>query len=108
MSANAIDLVRVISPDTETELAAIVDMLEAREVPCFVSSPRPGAGRGGVSGRVNKPRTILVPAARLTEALALIGALQGTPAAHGRAAPKPFSGRLRALVSFFTRGTPRR
>ena len=104
MSANAVGLVRVISPDTDTELAAIVDMLEAREVPCFVSNPRPGAGPRGVSGRVNKPRTILVPAARLPEALALIGALQGTRAEHGFAAPKSSSGRLRALMSFFTRG----
>jgi hypothetical protein len=105
MSANAVGLVRVISPDTETELAAIVDMLEAREVPCFVTNPRPGPR--GVSGRVDKPRTILVPAARLAEAVALIGALQGTGAAHGCAAPKPSSGRLRALVrSLFTRRRP--
>lgn len=106
MSANAIGLVRVISTDTETELAAIVDMLEAREVPCFVSSPRPGAGPRGVTGGVKKPRTILVPAARLAEAVALIGALQGTRAAHGCAALKPSSGRLRALVSFLTKWRP--
>lgn len=104
MSANAVGLVRVISTDKETELAAIVDMLEAREVPCFVSNPRPGAGPRGVAGGVSKPRTILVPAARLAEAVALIGALQGTRAVHGRAAPEASSGRLRALVSFFTRG----
>ena len=107
MSANAVGLVRVISTDTETELAAIIDMLEAREVPCFVSSPRPGAGSRGVAGGGNKRQTILVPAARLAEAVALIGALKGTRAAHGGAAPKPFSGRLRALVSLFARGRPR-
>ena len=103
MSANAMGLVRVISPETDTELAAIVEMLEAREVPCFVSSTRPGAGRAGAQGRVNKPRTVLVPAARLAEAARLIGALQGMRAAHGCAAPQSPSGRLRALVGFFTK-----
>ena len=107
MSADAVGLVRVISPDTDTELAAIVDMLEARQVPCFVSNPRPGPGPRSVAGRAGKPRTILVPAARLAEAVALIGALQGAPAVRGCIAPEPSPGRLRALVRFFTRGGPR-
>ena len=41
MSAEAVSLVRVLSPDTDTELAASVEMLEAREVPCFVSHAAP-------------------------------------------------------------------
>ena len=81
--------VRVFSPGTEAELATIVELLEAREVPCFVGSARLAARSSG---------TILVPAERLGEALELIGQLLGSCAAYGEPARDRLSDRLRALL----------
>lgn len=97
-------LVRVFSPDTDTELVTIVEMLEAREVPCFVYSSRTGSISSGTPGRVSKPRAILVPAARLAEAVELIRSLQGSGASHGDVARHPASSWLRALVRLRWRG----
>lgn len=100
MSAEAVSLVRVLSPDTDTELAAIVEMLEAREVPCFVSHARSGRGSSGRPARVSKPRAILVPAAKLAEAVAIIEDRHGSRAACDGGAREPSLGWLHALVRF--------
>ena len=76
------DLVGVVSPDTETELTAIVEMLEAHDVPCFVCDARPGWVSSGVHGYVRKPRTIMVPRTRMAEVASLIGDLEGSRAAR--------------------------
>jgi hypothetical protein len=98
MSAEALGLVRVLSPHTDTELAAIVEVLEARQVPCFVSQVRSGTGHSGRQGPVSKPRAILVPAAKLAEALAILGDLPGSQAACDGGAREPTFGWLYALV----------
>jgi hypothetical protein len=84
-----VSLVRVFSPDTEAELATIVELLEAREVPCFVGSARLAA---------RSSATILVPAERLAEALELIGQLLGSCAAYGGVARDRPSDRFRARL----------
>jgi len=70
------DLVGVLSPDTDAELTAIVEMLEAHDVPCFVCDARPGSVSSGVHGYVRKPRTIMVPRTRVAEVAALMGDLK--------------------------------
>lgn len=94
------DLVRVISPDTEAELAAIVEMLEAHEVPCFVCDARLDGISSGVRGCVRKPRAVMVPGTRVAEAVDLIGALKSSRTAHDDVARNPLSSRLGALVRF--------
>src|SRR5215471_8545678 len=87
------DLVKVISPHTEAELAAIVELLEAHEVPCFVYDAPLNGVSSGVHGCVRKPRTLMVPATRVAEAMDLIGALKSPRAARNR-----LSSRLCALA----------
>jgi hypothetical protein len=94
------DLVRVVSPDTEAELAAIVEMLEAHEVPCFVCDPRLGWVPSGVPGGVHKPRIVMVPGTRVAEAAALIGDIKSSRAACDDVARKHLPSRLWALVRF--------
>jgi len=92
--------VAVVWPDTEAELSAIVEMLEAHEVPCFVCDACLGWVSSGVHGRVRKPRTIMVPGTRVAVAPGLIGELNGSRAARNDVARKHLSSRLRALVRF--------
>ena len=65
-------LVKVLSPDTEPELVAVVAMLEAHEIPCFVQnagfgSLYPGPPIGAFGGR-----SIMVAEDKVTDALELI------------------------------------
>jgi hypothetical protein len=94
------DLVEVVSPDTEAELAVIVEMLEAHDVPCFVCDARRGWVSSGVHGCLRKPRTIMVPRTRVAEAAGLIGDLKSSPAAHEDVARSRLSSRLCALARF--------
>ena len=98
------DLVSVVSPDTEAELADIVDMLEAHEVPCFVADARRGWLSSGVHGYTRGPRIVMVPATRLAEAAALIGAHRRSPTACDDAPAKHWSSRLCAFVRFIWSG----
>jgi hypothetical protein len=93
------DLVGVASPDTEDELAAIVEMLEAHDVPCFYDVCVGGVS-SEVHGCVRKPRTIMVPRTRVTEAARLIEDLKSSRAAHDDVGRFQLSSRLRALVRF--------
>ena len=92
------DLVGVASPDAEAELAAIVEMLEAHEIPCFVCDARRGWVSSGVHGCVRKPRTVMVPATRVAEAEDLIAALKNSPSAHNDVARNRLSSRLCVLA----------
>jgi hypothetical protein len=94
------DLVRVVSPDTEAELTAVVEMLEAREVPCFVGDARQGWVSSGVHGCVRKRQVVMVPATRVAEAAALIGDLMSSQAAREGGAREHGSSRLCALLRF--------
>jgi hypothetical protein len=78
------DLVRVVSSDTEAELTAIVEMLEAHEVPCFVCDARLGWVSNGVHAGVRKPRIVMVPGTPVAEAAALIGDLKSSRAGCAR------------------------
>jgi hypothetical protein len=68
-----VDLISVLTPDSDVELMTVCSMLDARGVPFFVR----GAGLGSLFpgpmqvGSLNA-RAIMVPAERANEALALI------------------------------------
>lgn len=91
-------LVRVLSPDTEAELIATVEMLEAFEIPCFVYNAGCYAASLGVRGRQSKPRIVMVPAERVAEAIERIGDYQDSRVALGDFARNPWLSKLRALV----------
>ena len=69
-------LVRVPSPDSEAELVAILEMLEAFEIPCFVHNAG-CRGVAGVRGRPSQPHSVMVPAERMAEATATSLAIRG-------------------------------
>jgi hypothetical protein len=92
------DLVRVVSPGSEVELAGIVEMLEAHEIPCFVCDARLGSVSSGV--HVRTPQTLMVPGTRLAEAAGLIEAFRSSRAAHDDGARNRLSSRLSALIRF--------
>ena len=94
------DLVGVVSPNTEAELAAIVEMLEAHGVACFVCDARLRVVSSGGNGCVRKPRIVMVSGTRVAEATALIGDLKSRRAARDDVARKHSSSRLCALVRF--------
>ena len=76
-------LVRVFSPDTDAELAAIIDMLEAHEVACFAFDARLRRASSGVQRRcAREPRAILVPWTQVAQAVELIRGLRASRATH--------------------------
>jgi hypothetical protein len=101
MSLERVSLVRVSSPDTQAELATIVDTLEAFGIPCFVDNS--GGGSRSMRGPVHKPPIVMVPQERLTAALELIRVHRRAHAAHGDAARLPWLGSLRALLRLMAR-----
>ena len=92
------DLVGVATSYTEADLAAIVELLEAHDVPCFVRDARLPWVTSGVHVCVGRPRTIMVPRTRVAKAAGLIGDLKRSRAAHDGVAHNHLSSRLRALI----------
>jgi hypothetical protein len=101
------DLVRVVSPDTEAELALVAEMLEAHGIPCFVRDARLGWVSGGMHEYVRNPRIVMVPGTRVAEATGLIQHLKSSRAASEDVARKHLSSQLRALVRFIWFGWSR-
>lgn len=88
-------LVRIFSPDTESELVTIVAMLEAHEIPCFVHNAAFGGLYPGVQINTYNTRSIMVPEERVPDALELLRDFQAQPSA---ADPEPgFLSKLRAV-----------
>jgi hypothetical protein len=95
-------LVRVLSPDTEPELVAVVAMLEAHEIPCFVHNHAFGSLYPGPQINAYNTRSIMVAEENVPDAIELIREFQAHP---GSAQPRPTpSGRLRNLIEFLLFG----
>ena len=69
-------LVSIFTSRTATELEAIVTVLEARAVPCFVRDSAIVSRTNPGHLRQRSVSTVLVPAEHVTVAVALIGSLQ--------------------------------
>ena len=97
-------LVRLLSPESDSEIVTIVAMLEAHEIPCFVR----GAGFGGLFPGVQinayNTRDIMVPEEKAAEALALLRDFQSQPSAPGEDVKPKRSGRLRNLFELLLFG----
>jgi hypothetical protein len=74
-----VGLVKVYSPDTEPELIAVVAMLEAHAIPCFVQNAGFGSLYPGPPIGAFKGRAIMVPEEKAREALELIGDFKAQP-----------------------------
>lgn len=97
-------LIRLVSPESDTEIIAIVALLEAHDIPCYVR----GGGFGGLLPGVQinglNTRTIMVAEEQLDLALELLRDFRApAPASGDDVAPKG-SGTLRNLLEFFLFG----
>ena len=95
-------LVSVFSPATDGEQLAIIELLEALEVPCFVQSTSAGSPSSAVLG-AQLPRTILVPAQHSAEALRLSAGLRASCDAQ-YSARLPRSRGLRSFIDLIAAG----
>ena len=99
------DLVPVLRPDSEAELATVVAMLQARGVPCFVRGGGIGSLLPGVQVESFNARAIMVPEDRAKEALALIADLHGSADGGGdKPPPAQRTSKLRTLAELLLFG----
>jgi len=97
-------LVRVLSPESQSEIVAVVAMLEAHDIPCLVHN----AGFGGLfpGPQINayNTRSIMVPEERAAEALELLKEYQSQPPDPADGLKPKASGKLRNILEFFLFG----
>jgi hypothetical protein len=97
-------LVRLLSPESDSEIATIVAMFDAHEIPCFVR----GAGFGGLFPGVQinayNTRDIMVPEEKAADALELLRDFQSRPSAPEDDVTPKRSGRLRNLFELLLFG----
>jgi hypothetical protein len=99
-----VTLIRLISPESDPEILAIVAMLEAHEIPCFVRGGGMGGLFPGVQINAYNTRDIMVPEDKAAAALDLVREFQSRPPAqYEDMKPKP-KGRLRNLLELLLFG----
>jgi hypothetical protein len=96
-------LVEVYRPDTEPELIAVVAMLEAYGIPCFVDNAGFGSLYPGPQIDSYNARTVRVPKEKEALALQLIAEFRGTPATTHAPSP-PTASKLRAFFEMILLG----
>jgi Putative prokaryotic signal transducing protein len=97
-------LVSLLSPESDSEIVAIVAMLDAHEIPSFVRGGGFGGLFPGVQVNAFNTRDIMVPEEKLAAALELVRDFQSQPSAPEQdAAPKGW-GRLRNLFELLLFG----
>jgi Putative prokaryotic signal transducing protein len=90
-------LVRLVSPDSDPEIVAIVAMLEAHGIPCYVRGGGFGGLFPGVQINAYNTRDIMIPEEQSAAALELLEEFQSRPAEPENIRPKK-SGRLRNFL----------
>ena len=89
-------LVSIFRPDTESELMAVVAMLEAHEIPCFVHNAGFGGLYPGPQIDLYNSRAVMIPEEKRPLALQLISEFRESSTS---AATHPStSGTIRAFV----------
>jgi hypothetical protein len=101
---STVALVRLVSPDSDPEIVAIVAMLEAHGIPCYVR----GAGFGGLFPGVQinayNTRDIMIPEEQIAEALELLKDFESRPPDREATVEPRKSGKLRNLFEFLLFG----
>ena len=97
-------LVRLISPESDPEILAIVAMLEAHDIPCFVRGGGFGGLYPGVQINAFNTRDVMVAEEYAATALELVRDFQSQPSEPTEdSQPKP-KGRLRNLFELLLFG----
>ena len=99
-----VSLIRLISPESDPEILAIVAMLEAHEIPCFVRGGGMGGLFPGVQINAYNTRTIMVPEENAAAALDLVREFQSQAPPQSEDVKLKPKGRLRNLFEFLLFG----
>jgi len=97
-------LVRLVSPDSDPEIVAIVAMLEAHGIPCYVRGGGFGGLFPGVQINAYNTRDIMIPEEQTAAALELLEGFQSRPADPEESVAPRKSGRLRNLLEILLFG----
>jgi hypothetical protein len=88
-------LVRVFSPQTESEVAVVTAMLQAHDIPVFVHNRNFGSLWPGVQISAYNTQGIMVPEECVSEA---VGLLEVFRAAHADSPVLPWRARVRVVL----------
>jgi len=91
-------------PESDPEIVAIVAMLEAHGIPCYVRGGGFGGLFPGVQINAYNTRDIMIPEEQSVTALALLKDFQSPPSDPEKNARPRESGRLRNLLEFLLFG----
>ena len=90
-------LVRVFSPQTESEKAVAISLLEAHEIPVFVHGGNIGSLLPGLQINAYNTQSLMVPEERVSDAVELLADLRRDSSASA-ADPLPWGDRLRVVL----------
>ena len=97
-------LVRLVSPESDPEIVAIVAMLEAHGIPCYVRGGGFGGLFPGVQINAYNTRDIMIPDEQTAAALELLKDFQSRPPEPEANLKPKSSGRLRNLFELLLFG----
>jgi hypothetical protein len=97
-------LVRLISPESESEIIAVVAMLEAHQILCYVRGGGFGGLYPGVQINSYNTRDIMIPEEKATLALELLRDFQSQPVTEPPEERLRKSGKLRNLLELLLFG----
>ena len=89
-------LVRVFSPQTESEVAVVTALLEAHEIPAFVHNRNLGSLLPGPQINAYNNQSVMVPEERAADAIELLAEF-GTPPVTATPARLPVRDRIRVV-----------
>jgi hypothetical protein len=87
-------LVRVLSPQSESEIAVVTSLLEAHDIPVFIHGRHFGSLLPGIQIGSYNTQSIMVPEERVTDAMELLAEFRR----NDSSAAKPLRGRDRLRV----------
>ena len=90
-------LVRVLSPQTEPELAVVTSLLEAHDIPVFVHGRHLGSLLPGLQIGNYNSQSVMVPEERVADALELLADFQRDDSGAA-SSPLPWLHRLRVIL----------
>ena len=90
-------LVRVFSPQTESEVAVVTAMLEAREIPVFVHNRHLGSLLPGLQINAYNTQSIMVPEECAADAIELLAEFRAPPI-EATAPIVPVRDRIRIVI----------
>jgi hypothetical protein len=97
-------LVRLVSPESDPEIIAIVAMLEGHGIPCYVRGGGFGGLFPGVQINAYNTRDIMIPEEQTATALELLKDFQSRPLEREANTKPRKSGRLRNLFELLLFG----